>query len=385
MILTNSYQSFGHLNQPTNNTMDHTRFMALALSLGRRGQGRTWPNPAVGCVIVKDGHIVGRGWTADGGRPHAETRALAQAGPKSQGATAYVTLEPCSHFGKTPPCAQALIDAGITHVVAALEDRDPRVSGAGFATLRAAGVQVTTGILSHEAAQDHAGFFLTQTEGRPWVSLKLATSFDGRIATAGGDSQWITGPQSRRVVHAMCARCDAVLVGGGTARDDDPSLTVRGMGITQQPVRIIATRKLEVPLDSTLAKTAQEVPVWLCHGVGVQQERLEAWQTIGAETIQCDVANGKINLKDLLSQIAQRGITRVFCEGGGSFAASLLQDDLVDELIGFGAGVVIGAEGRPAIGALGIDVLRNAPRFALYETQAVDDDVLHIWRRRDAV
>ena len=355
--------------------------MALALSLGRRGQGRTWPNPAVGCVIVKDGHIIGRGWTADGGRPHAEPQALAQAGAAAKGATAYVTLEPCSHFGKTPPCAQALIDAGISHVVAAVQDQDPRVSGAGFDMLRAAGITVTTGVLKDQADLDHAGFFLTQTEGRPWVTLKLANSFDGRIATHTGDSQWITDAPARRLVHAMRARHDAVLVGGGTARDDDPSLTVRGLGIERQPVRVVLSRGLDLPTDGVLARTAHEVPVWICHGQQAPKDRIDDWVTCGAQVIPCDEAHDGLDMRDVMRSLVQRGVTRVFCEGGGSVAASLLRAGLVDEMIGFSAGVVVGAEGRASVGPMQIDRLRDAPRFRLVEVRRVGPDVLHIWRR----
>ena len=206
--------------------------MALALSLGRRGQGACWPNPAVGCVIVKDGRIVGRGWTQPGGRPHAETEALARAGAAARGATAYVSLEPCSHHGKTPPCAAALIKAGIARVVAPVEDSDGRVAGQGFAMLRAAGVEVSTGLRADEAERDLAGFFLKTELGRPAVTLKLASSFDGRIATASGHSQWITGPEARRWVHGMRARHDAVMVGAGTARADDPALRAKWGGDT---------------------------------------------------------------------------------------------------------------------------------------------------------
>lgn len=355
--------------------------MALALSLGRRGQGRTWPNPAVGCVIVRDGRIVGRGWTADGGRPHAETQALGQAGDLARGATAYVTLEPCAHYGKTPPCAQALIDAGIAHVVAAVQDSDPRVNGAGFAMLRAAGIGVTTGVCAQEAALDHAGFFLSQTQRRPWVTLKLATSFDGRIATASGDSQWITHAPARRLVHALRARHDAVMVGAGTARDDDPSLTVRDLGIDQQPVRIVVSRNLSVPQDGVLARTARAVPVWMCHGDTVPKERLQAWQDLGAEAISVTETNAKLDVRDLMTQLAARGLTRVFCEGGGQLAASLLQADVVDEVIGFGAGVVIGAEGRASIGPMHLDRLRDALRFELAQCHRVGADVVSVWRR----
>ena len=212
---------------------DDRRYMALALSLGARGLGQVWPNPAVGCVIVKDGRIVGRGRTAPGGRPHAEPQALAQAGAAARGATVYVTLEPCAHFGKTPPCARALIEAGVSRVVSALEDPDPRVDGGGHEMLRAAGIAVETGVMADEARAAQIGFLTRITQGRPMVTLKLASSFDGRIATAAGESQWITGPGARRMVHAMRMSHDAVLVGGGTARADDPMLTVRGMGATR--------------------------------------------------------------------------------------------------------------------------------------------------------
>lgn len=355
--------------------------MALALSLGRRGQGSCWPNPAVGCVIVQNGRIVGRGWTQPGGRPHAEPVALAQAGEGARGATAYVTLEPCSHHGKTPPCAQALIDAGVARVVCALQDSDPRVSGQGFDMLRAAGIEVTTGVLSNDAARDHAGFLLRTEQGRPLVTLKLASSFDGRIATATGESKWITGPEARRAVHAMRARHDAVLVGAGTARADDPSLTVRDMGVEHQPVRVVVSRHLDLPLMSQLARTAKDVPVWLCHGPGADVERIKAWEGLGAKLIPCALHGVQIDAGDLLQQLGAAGLTRVFCEGGSALAASLLADDLVDELIGFTAGLAIGAEGLPSLGAMGLDRLAQAPRFQLAEARPIGADILHRWTR----
>ncbi|MCF3593342.1 bifunctional diaminohydroxyphosphoribosylaminopyrimidine deaminase/5-amino-6-(5-phosphoribosylamino)uracil reductase RibD [Rhodobacteraceae bacterium LMO-12] len=355
--------------------------MALALSLGRRGMGRTWPNPAVGCVIVRDGRIVGRGVTAPGGRPHAEPLALAQAGAAARGATAYVSLEPCAHHGQTPPCAQALVDAGVARVVAPLEDNDPRVSGQGFAMLRAAGIAVTTGVLSNEAARDHAGFFLRNQMNRPFVTLKLATSFDGRIATATGESQWITGQLARRAVHAMRARHDGVMVGGGTARADDPSLTVREMGVDRQPVRIVVSRHLDLPLMSRLARSAKDIPLWLAHGPAADPALHSAWEGIGARLFPCALSGGQLDLTSVLGALAEAGLTRVFCEGGGGLAASLLAADLVDELVGFTAGLAIGAEGLPAIGALGLSNLQTAPRFTLAETRDLGGDVLHIWRR----
>ena len=355
--------------------------MSLALSLGRRGQGQCWPNPAVGCVIVKDGRIVGRGWTQPGGRPHAEPEALARAGSLARGATAYVSLEPCAHFGKTPPCAQALIDAGIMRVVAAIEDSDPRVSGHGFAMLRDAGIEVTTGICAEEAARDHAGFFLKTEQGRPFVTLKLANSFDGRIATATGESKWITGADARRAVHAMRARHDAVMVGGGTARADDPSLTVRDMGISRQPVRVVISRHLDLPLMGQLARTAKDVPLWICHGSGADADRLRAWEGVGATLIHCASDGLQLEAADVLQQLGQAGLTRVFCEGGSGLAASLLKQDLVDELIGFTAGVVIRVDGLLSIGRLGHEALADAPRFDLIEQTQIGPDLLHRWAR----
>ncbi|WP_170422076.1 bifunctional diaminohydroxyphosphoribosylaminopyrimidine deaminase/5-amino-6-(5-phosphoribosylamino)uracil reductase RibD [Ruegeria arenilitoris] len=357
------------------------RYMALALSLGRRGQGTCWPNPAVGCVIVRDGRIVGRGWTQPGGRPHAEPVALAQAGDAARGSTAYVSLEPCSHHGKTPPCAEALIAAGVSRVVCAIEDSDPRVAGQGFAMLREAGIEVTTGVLAEEAERDLAGFFLKTEQSRPFVTLKLASSFDGRIATATGHSKWITGPKARRAVHAMRARHDAVMVGAGTARADDPSLTVRDIGVEAQPVRIVVSRHMDIPLMGQLARTAKDIPVWLCHGPGPDAERARAWEGLGAKLVPCALDEHQIDAADLLHQLGQAGLTRVFCEGGAALAASLLAADLVDELVGFTAGLAIGAEGLSAIGTLGLDKLDAAPRFELIETQVIGPDVMHRWAR----
>ncbi len=358
------------------------RHMAHALGLGRRGMGQCWPNPSVGCVIVANGRTVGRGWTRPGGRPHGETVALAQAGAAAQGATAYVTLEPCAHHGLTPPCAGALIDAGIARVVAAVQDRDPRVSGRGFAMLHAGGIEVTTGVLAEEALEDHAGFFLRTATGRPFVTLKLASSFDGRIATASGESQWITGSEARSLVHGMRARHDAVMVGAGTARIDDPSLTVRGFGEVRQPVRVVVSRLIDLPLMGQLARTARDVPVWICHGPDAPAEIRKAWSGLGATLIPCALHGRQVDAASVLAGLGKAGLTRVFCEGGGTLAATLLAADLVDALVGFTAGVAIGAEGTPSIGAMGIGRLAEAPRFDLVETRGIGADVLHRWRRR---
>lgn len=355
--------------------------MRLALGLGRRGQGNTAPNPAVGCVIVQNGRIVGRGWTQPGGRPHAEPRALAQAGEAARGADVYVTLEPCAHHGQTPPCVDALIAAGVGRVVVALRDSDPRVNGAGLARLREAGIAVETGLCAAEAAADLAGFFLKTEQGRPFVTLKLANSFDGRIATGTGESQWITGPEARRAVHAMRSRHDAVMVGGGTARQDDPSLTVRGLGITRQPARVVVSRRLDLHLSGALAHTARDVPVFLCHGPDADPPLQEAWRGLGAELLECRTRGGQLDPQSVLAQLANTGFTRVFCEGGSALAASLIEADLVDRLVGFTAGLTIGAEGLPNVGALGLGRLADAAWFDLVSVRRVGHDICHEWAR----
>ena len=360
---------------------DDARFMALALSLGRRGMGRVWPNPAVGCVIVRDGQVVGRGWTADGGRPHAETQALAQAGAAAEGADVYVTLEPCAHHGQTPPCAQALIDARVARVVVALGDPDPRVDGGGLAMLRAAGIAVTTGIGRDAAARDHAGFLSRIRRQRPYLTLKLAGTLDGRIATASGESQWITGPQSRRMVHMMRARHDAVMVGAGTVRADDPSLSVRGLGIARQPVRVVVSRAMKLDPQSQLAQTASQIPVWLCHEEAAE---VAAWTALGARSLPCKTTAGQVDPVSVMQALAAQGITRVFCEGGGMLAASLLNADLVDELVVFTAGMAIGAEGTPMLAAMGIGRLDQAPRFVSGGVIRSGEDICHRWFRLPA-
>lgn len=357
--------------------------MALALTLGRRSEGRCWPNPAVGCVIVREGRIVGRGWTQPGGRPHAEVVALAEAGAAARGATAYVTLEPCAHHGKTPPCCDALIAAGLARVVAATGDSDPRVAGQGFARLEAAGIAVERAAAPEAGAEAHRGFFRRNAAGRPWLTLKLATSLDGRIATASGHSQWITGPEARRAVHGLRARHDAIMVGAGTARLDDPSLTVRGLGIAHDPVRIVVSRRADIPPQGQLGQTARAVPVWICHGPEAGAAQRSAWEEAGARLVPVPVTQGRVDPAALLRALGQAGLTSIFCEGGGTLAASLLQARVVDEFIGFTGGLAIGAEGRPAIGALGLADLTEATRFRLMESRALGGDVMHRWRAED--
>ena len=353
--------------------------MGHALALGARGLGQCWPRPSVGCVLVRDGRVIARGRTDE--HAHAEAHALAQAGDAARGATAYVSLEPCAHHGRTPPCAEALVAAGVARVVTAIEDPDPRVAGQGHAILRAAGIALRTGVQQAEARRAHAGFLSRVQRGRPWLTLKLASSFDGRIATASGESRWITGPEARRLVHAERARHDAVLVGAGTARADDPLLTVRGLGVRHQPVRIVASRRLDLPLECRLADTAEEAPLWLAHGPDAEPGLVAEWHGMGAKCLTVERgSDGQLSLAGLLRVLGDAGLTRVFCEGGGMLSAALLSAGLVDELVGFTAGLALGAEGQPALGPLGLGALAEAPRFRLIESRAVAGDVLHRWQ-----
>lgn len=359
--------------------MSDTGHMAHALRLAARGLGNVWPNPAVGCVLVKDGVIVGRGWTQPGGRPHAEVRALQQAGPRAEGATAYVTLEPCAHHGLTPPCAEALIAAKVARVVTALTDPDPRVAGRGHALLRAAGIAVTEGILAPEATRLNAGFLKRVARGLPLVTLKLATTLDGRIATASGESRWITGPRARAHVHLLRLAHDAVLVGSGTARADNPDLTVRGLGRTHQPLRLVLDSRLSHRADSRLGATAQLHPVWLLHGPMAPLAARTAWAATGARLIECPSRDGHLDLDATFRLLAQEGLTRILCEGGGQLAAHLLGARLIDTLALYQAGCLIGADGSPALGPLGLAALQDAPRPALIDTCPLGPDIFSLW------
>ena len=354
--------------------------MAHALGLAARGLGRTWPNPAVGCVIVQGRRIVGRGWTQPGGRPHAETMALEQAGSNARGATAYVTLEPCSHHGKTPPCAAALIAAGITRTVTALTDPDPRVSGRGHAALRAAGVDVTENTLTAAATRLNAGFLKRITHGLPFVTLKLATTLDGRTATATGESRWITSPQSRRATHALRLTHDAVLIGAGTARTDNPDLTARDFGAVHQPVRIVIDPRLSLTPASRLGQTARQSPVWLLHTPAAPPQARQAWTATGALLLETpETPIGQTDLPAALTLLAAQGLTRILCEGGATLAASLIRASLVDDLITYTAGTLIGAEGHPALGPLNLATLAAAPRLTLRSTQPIGPDTETRW------
>lgn len=349
--------------------------MAHALRLAARGLGNTWPNPAVGCVIVQGGRIVGRGWTQPGGRPHAEVMALTQAGPQATGGTAYVTLEPCAHHGKTPPCAEALIAAGIARVVTALIDPDPRVSGKGHAKLRAAGIAVTEGVLANQATRLSAGFLKRVTRGLPMVTLKMAASLDGRTAMASGESRWITGPQARRAVHAMRAAHDAVMVGAGTLMADDPDLTVREMGAPRQPLRIVLSASAACRPGLRLAMTARKTPVWILHGPDAPAENRAFWQSSGARLIELPDTQADTALRAL----AAEGLTCVLCEGGATLAAALLRASLIDEIALFQGGLLIGAAGHPVLGPLHLDLLADTPRPRLRSVRQLGPDTLSLW------
>ena len=277
----------------TANKASDITHMRAALALARRGLGSAWPNPAVGCVLVKDGAVVGRGWTQPGGRPHGETEALERAGEAARGATAYVRLEPCCQWGKTPPCTDALLAAGVARVVLPVEDPDPRVSGRGIARLRDAGVEVVTGVLADEARALNEGFFRRINDGRPLVTLRLASTLDGRIATSEGESRWITGDLARERAHLLRARHDAVMIGSNTALADDPELTCRLPGLTNRsPVRIVVDGRLRVPLTATLVATAKTTPTWFVTLKGDAPERHRAFRDCGVELIE--VAHEKI-------------------------------------------------------------------------------------------
>jgi diaminohydroxyphosphoribosylaminopyrimidine deaminase / 5-amino-6-(5-phosphoribosylamino)uracil reductase len=356
--------------------------MLAALALARRGLGEVWPNPSVGCVVVRDGVVVGRGWTQPGGRPHGETEALGRAGAAARGATAYVSLEPCCHWGKTPPCADALIAAGIARVLIPVEDPDPRVSGQGIARLRGAGIAVEIGLCAAEATDLNAGFFSRIRSGLPLVTLKLATTLDGRIATRTGESQWITGPLSRDRAHLLRASHDAVMIGSGTALADDPQLTVRLPGLGHRsPVRIVVDGRLRLPLTARLVAEARVVPTWLVtlrHGDAL---RGQAFRDCGVELIEVEGGGAGVDVAAALRALGERGLTRILVEGGGQLAASLLRADVVDRIVWFRAPLAIGGDGVPAVAAFGLDGLAEAPRFRRTGLEASGDDVLETYRR----
>ena len=359
------------------------RFMQLALTLGRRGLGRTWPNPAVGAVVVKDGVIVGRGWTQPGGRPHAEPVALTQAGEAAHGATLYVTLEPCSHFGKSPPCTDAVIASGISRVVAAIEDPNPEVAGQGFAKLRAAGIAVDVGLERGEAAYAHAGHFRRIRNRRPHVILKLAVSADEKIGAAGRKPVAITGDAARTRVHLLRAQCDAILVGIGTVLADDPELTCRLPGMeARSPVRVVLDRALRMPGDSRLVQSARATPLWVMASELAEAPAAAKLGAAGTVVIRMppDAASG-LDLHAVLHTLADKGMTRLMVEGGSRVAASFVAADLVDEVWLLRAPLAIGADGINALDALPLTQITQSPVFRVRASETLDQDTLTIYER----
>jgi diaminohydroxyphosphoribosylaminopyrimidine deaminase/5-amino-6-(5-phosphoribosylamino)uracil reductase len=358
------------------------RFMQLALALGRRGQGRTWPNPAVGAVIVKDGVIVGRGWTQPGGRPHGEPEALRRAGEAARGATLYVTLEPCSHFGKSPPCADAIIAAGIARVVSAVEDPNPEVAGQGHSRLRAAGIAVDVGLCAEEAARDHAGHFLRVREQRPYVLLKLAVSADDKIALAGRKPVAITGEAAQARVHLLRAQSDAILVGIGTVLADDPMLTCRLPGMEERsPVRVVLDRALRLPGDSRLVHSARKTPLWVMTSELAEAPAAAKLGGAGVQIMRVATTGQMpgLDLKAVSNALSEKGITRLMVEGGARVASSFLAAGLVDEIWLLRGQQTIGPDGVAALDAQPLSVVTQSPRWRVRATETLGQDTLTIY------
>jgi diaminohydroxyphosphoribosylaminopyrimidine deaminase/5-amino-6-(5-phosphoribosylamino)uracil reductase len=364
--------------------LDHMR---AALLLAERGLGRVAPNPAVGCVIVDaDGHVVGRGWTQRGGRPHAETEALRMAGAAARGGTAYVTLEPCSHHGKTPPCAEALVAAGIKRCVVALKDPYPEVNGRGIQGLQDAGIEVEVGLLGAAAEEVNLGFLTALRDNRPMVTLKIASSLDGRIATKSGDSKWITGELARAHGHRLRATHDAILVGSGTVLADDPELTCRLPGLEDRtPVRVILDGRLRTPLTSKLVTGAKQVRTVVITNRGQDKKKRQPYQDAGVEALAViGDQDGHPNPPYVLAALAELGITRLLIEGGATVAAAFLQANLVDRIHWFRAPGVIGGDGLASIAEIGLDRAEHMRRFERTAHFAAGADTVEIYRKKSS-
>jgi diaminohydroxyphosphoribosylaminopyrimidine deaminase / 5-amino-6-(5-phosphoribosylamino)uracil reductase len=348
--------------------------MDYALRLGRRALGTTAENPPVGCVIVKDDKVMGVGWTQSGGRPHAETEALNMAGEAAGGATAYVTLEPCAHYGRTGPCAEALVKAGLARVVTAIEDPDPRVSGGGHAVLKAAGITVETGTSAEETRNDLSGFLTRIQKKRPYVTLKIGVSTDGKIAAGPGQRTSITGEEVKSRAHLMRAQSDAILVGLSTVLIDDPDLTCRLPGMeARSPIRIVADTRLSIPSKAKLVKTAEQVPVWI---LSTRKGGVSA----GITVIDCkQTPNGWVDFKDAMEVLAKRGINRLLVEGGSHISQSFLEADLVDEVQLFQNPTVIGPQGIDAIADTPLSTLEK--RFKPTHKEVLGTDTLTVYER----
>jgi len=359
---------------------DDTRFMALALTLGRRGLGNTSPNPAVGAVIVKDGVILARGWTQEGGRPHAEVEALRRAKKAAQGATMYVTLEPCSHQGKSGPCADAIVKAGIARVISAVEDPNPDVQGQGHERLRAKGIEVEVGLGADEARRAHAGHITRVTQGRPHVLLKMAISADGKVGLAGRKPVALSGEAARTRVFQLRAQSDAILVGIGTVLSDNPQLTCRLPGMFERsPVRVVLDANLRVPLATSVIATLRETPTWVFGGRSASPLAEEILRDKGCKVFRVDDADGKLDLDAVLKTLAAEGITRVMVEGGPTVAASFVAADLVDEAALVYSEKLIGEGGIAPLEGMALDALSGHLRAA--GSERLGPDTLEYYER----
>ena len=361
----------------TFSAVDHG-MMARALQLAERGLWTATPNPRVGCVLVRAGAIVGEGWHERAGEPHAEIHALRAAGEQARGATAYVTLEPCSHHGRTPPCAEALIAAGVTRVVAAMGDPNPLVAGKGLAMLQAAGIVTASGLLESEARELNIGFVLRMTRGRPWLRLKAAASLDGKTALNNGVSQWITGPDARRDGQRWRARACAILTGIGTVRDDDPQLNVREVETSGQPLRVVVDSTLETPLT---AKILRGGPVLVAAAVD-DEKRANSLRAAGAEVVVLPNAHGKVELKDLLEELGRRGINEVHAEAGFKLNGSLLREGLVDELLLYLAPCLVGHHASGLFNLPELTSLDGKCRLEIRDLRQIGEDIRLIARFR---
>lgn len=351
-------------------TADDQRHMACALELAARGLHTTTPNPRVGCVIVNDGQVVGEGWHEKAGAAHAEPIALEIARKKAAGATLYVTLEPCAHHGRTPPCVEALIKAKPARVVAAMQDPNPKTAGKGFEQLRAAGIRVDVGLMEAEARELNIGFVSRMTRGTPWVRMKIAASLDGRTALANGQSQWITGEAARRDGHAWRARACAVLTGVGTVKDDDPMLTVRDVGTTRQPMRVVVDSRMQTPLTARVLG-----PGTLIAAAGADVPRSVALRARGAEVVVLPNHDGKVELPALLQELARRGCNEIHVEAGYQLNGSLLDEGLVDELLIYMAPCVLGDTARGMFHLPPLDSLAGRRNLRITDIRQFGDDV----------
>jgi diaminohydroxyphosphoribosylaminopyrimidine deaminase/5-amino-6-(5-phosphoribosylamino)uracil reductase len=361
---------------------DDERFMRLALALGRRSLGRAWPNPAVGAVIVKDGIIVGRGWTQAGGRPHAETQALKRAGKAAEGATIYVSLEPCAHKGKTPPCADAIIRAGIARVVSAMEDPNPEVAGSGHRKLAERGIRVDIGLGANEARRSHAGHVRRIVEGRPQVMLKLAVSADDKVGLSGHRPAPLSGEAARERVFQMRAHSDAIMVGIGTVLADNPALTCRLPGMFElSPVRVVLDSRLKVPLASHVIATVRETPTWVFGARDASAIAEEILVERGARVCRVGTKDGRLDLGEVLKVLGGEGITRLMVEGGPTVAASLVRADLVDEAVLIRSEKTIGPDGVDALTDMPFRMLTHSVNLAICGSEQVDGDRIEYFER----